>query len=203
MDHANPVDIQKELHYYMIMEARLVKKTLHLSVLVILLLASCTSVRLGLDYDTSTDFTTFKTFAWHPESMKEDAKNLQNPLMDARIRTAIEETLMSKGYKKVVLDSADFLVGFHFSVEKKLDVNTMNATFGYSRYGRGGAIGYQTSVSEYDEGIIVIDIADVETKTLVWRGSGSRRVGTSKDPDKITEKVNQAVSEILSQFPPK
>ena len=187
----------------MIMEGKLVKTTLLLSVLAIFLLASCTSVRLGLDYDTSTDFSSLKTFAWHPESLREDDKNLQNPLMDARIRTAIEETLISKGYRKVVLDSADFLVGFHFSVEKKLDVNTMNATFGYSRYGRGGSIGYQTSVSEYDEGIIVIDIAEAETKALVWRGSGSRRVGTSNDPDKVTEKVNRAVSEILSQFPPK
>jgi hypothetical protein len=187
----------------MIMEGKLLKTTLLLSVCAALLLAGCTSVRLGLDYDTSTDFSSLRTFAWHPESHQEDAKNSQNPLIDARIRTAIEETLISKGYEKVVLDSADFLVGFHFSVERKLEVSSMNATFGYSQYGRGGSLGYQTSVTEYDEGIIVIDIAEAETDALVWRGSGARRVGTSNDPDKVTKKVNRAVSEILSQFPPK
>ena len=198
------VDNRRDARYYMIMEGRLVKTTWFLSVLAVLLLTSCTSVRLGLDYDTSTDFSTFRTFAWFPDSQrKDDDTNLKNPLMDARIRTAIEDTLSSRGYGKVPLESADFLVGYHLSIEKKLDVNTMNATFGYGRYGRGGSVGFQTSVSEYDEGTIIIDIADSETEILVWRGSGSRRIGESRDPDTMTEKVNRAVSEILSQFPPK
>ena len=78
----------------------------------------------------------------------------------------------------------------------------MNATFGYSSHMRAGSIGFGTSVSEYDEGTLIIDIADAESSALVWRGSGSRRVGTSRNPDQLTEKVNRAVSEILSQFPP-
>ena len=177
--------------------------TLGLIVLILCLLPGCASVRLGLDYDTAFDFGNLETFAWHPEVLNEESKNLRNPLIDARIRTAVEETLISKGYDKVLLDSADFLVAYHYSVERRLEVSTMNSTFGYSSYMRGASVGFQTSVSEYDEGSIIIDIAEAESKALVWRGSGSRRVDTSRDPDKVTEKVNRAVSEILSQFPPK
>ena len=192
-----------DVHYYMNMEGKPVKTTLALILLVFLLLTSCTSVRLGLDYDTSFTFSSLKTFAWHPEVLNEDNRNLRNPLIDARIRTAIEETLISKGYEKVLLNSADFLVAYHYSVERRLQVSTMNSTFGYSSGASGGSIGFQSSVSEYNEGILVIDIAEAEAKALVWRGSGTRRVSTSNNPDKVTEKVNRAVSEILSQFPPK
>jgi hypothetical protein len=185
------------------MEGRFVKTYVVLIISAFLLFAGCTSVRLGLDYDTAFEFSNFKTFAWQPEVVREDNKNVQNPLVDARIRTAIDETLISMGYEKVLLDSADFLVGFHYSVERRLQTSSMNASFGYSSHMRGGSIGFGTSVSEYDEGTLVIDIAESESNALVWRGSGSRRVGTSRNPDQLTKNVNRAVSEILSQFPPK
>jgi hypothetical protein len=186
-----------------VVEGRYVKTSLILIILALLLVSSCTSVRLGLDFDTGFDFSNLKNFAWHPEALSADNRNLSNPLIDARIRTAIEETLVSMGYEKVLLDSADFLVAYHYSVERRLQTSTMNATFGYSSHMRGGTMGFQTSVSEYDEGTLIIDIAEAESKALVWRGSGSRRVGTSTNPDRVTKNINRAVSEILAQFPPK
>ena len=180
------------------------KRLVASAALFVLFVAGCTSVRLGLDHDGSFDFSRFKTFSFVPEEETERVGETQeNPLMGSRIRTAIDSVLSERGYLQTTPDEADFLVGYHLSIEKKLDVNTVSAGIGYGGYNRWGSVGFQTRVSQYDEGTIVIDIADGETERLVWRGSGSRRIKPIRDPEKTTNLVNRAVSEILAQFPPK
>ena len=164
---------------------------------------ACASTRVTHDYDVNADFSSFATFAWmpQPQEMAGDAR-VDNPLIAERVRSAIERTLTSKGYRPTSETTPDFFVGYYLSLEQKLDVYTIDNYYGRGRYGRWGAASFETHVNQYDEGTLVIDIVDAEAGRLVWRGSGSRRISKSPTPQKSTQRVNEAVEAILARFPP-
>ena len=69
--------------------------------------------------------------------------------------------------------------------------------------GRYGGVGYSTSVSDYEEGYLTIDIIDPASEKNVWRGVGRRTTYEGSSPKKMTKIINTAVSRILGKFPPK
>jgi len=172
------------------------------TVLVAFFLA-CASTRVTDDYDVNADFSSYATFAWlpQPQEMTGDAR-VDNPLIAERVRAAIDRTLTSKGYRPASETPPDFLVGYFLSLEQKIDVRTIDRYYGAGRYRHWGGIGYETHVTQYEEGTLVIDIVDAEAERLVWRGAGSRRISKSPTPQKSTQRVNEAVEAILARFPP-
>jgi len=169
-------------------------------ILICVALAACRSVQVIVDFDPEEDFSNYRSYAWLPGS-PEQSGNLavQSPLIDARVRQAVDRTLKEKGFEKREQGQPDLYVAYHLSVESKLDVYTVDRYYG--RYGYAVSIP-ETRVSQYDEGTLVIDIADAREKELVWRGTGIKRVQPSPQPEKTTEAVNRAVAEILASFPP-
>jgi len=169
---------------------------------------SCAAVRVNEDYDPSVDFSGLKSFAWIPGTTPQSGDiRLDSPLIDARVRAAIERTLAERGYRKLAEGTPDFLVGYHLSMDQKLDVRTVNSGvgvgFGYGRYGRGGVVGFDTTVQQYDEGTLIIDIANGADDRLIWRGWGSQRLRRNPSPEQTTQAIDRAVTEILKQFPPR
>jgi hypothetical protein len=57
-------------------------------------------------------------------------------------------------------------------------------------------------VSQYDEGTLVIDFVDMAKQELVWRGIGTGAVSESPSVEERTANINNAVMQILEQFPP-
>jgi hypothetical protein len=163
----------------------------------------CAGTRVTEDYDVNADFSSYATFSWlpKPQGMTGDAR-IDNPLIAERVRSAIERTLMSKGYRPATETEPDFYVGYFLSLEQKLDVYTIDRYYSAGPYRRWDAPGFETHVSQYEEGTLVIDIVDAKAGRLVWRGSGSRRISKSPTPQKTTQRVNEAVEAILKRFPP-
>jgi hypothetical protein len=163
---------------------------------------ACATVSVRQDFDPDADFSNYSTYAWmQPRDAPTGDPRADNPLIHSRVRAAIDRTLASRGYRPTE-DTPDFYVGYHLSLRSRLDVRTIDTAYGYGRAVRWGGIGYETQVTEYDEGTLIVDIADNAKQTLVWRGSGTRRVSRNPTPEKTTETLNRAVEEILAQFPP-
>jgi hypothetical protein len=167
--------------------------------LIALALCSCSTVAVRTDWDQAHDFSAWRSFAWMPEGTEPKGRRpVDDPLVDERIRAAVERTLAAKGYQRA--RNPDFYVGTAVYVREKLDVYTINHYYGWGyRWGVGLP---ETHVTEYDEGTLVIDLADAKSRKLVWRGSGSKRIDPSPSPERVTESVNRAVEEILADFPP-
>ncbi|MDR6301876.1 DUF4136 domain-containing protein [Mesonia maritima] len=162
----------------------------------LLVLTSCSSVRVATDYDREVDFTKYRSFAFYkPGIDKADVSDLDKK----RILRAIERELLAKGFTKS--QEPDMLVSIFTKTEE--NVNIYQNNFGYG-YGWGwnpwywGA-GYNT-VSRTTEGTLYIDLIDADQNELVWQGMGSGALAMDME-DKI-ERINEIVKEILDRYPP-
>jgi hypothetical protein len=164
---------------------------------------ACSGVRVTTDYDPSADFSDVSSYAWLDErsGVQGDRPDVSS-LLDRRVRSAVDAELQSKGLSRVDPSAAKVLVTYHLGVESKLDVNTINSGYGYGRYGRYGGISTTTTVSEYQEGTLLIDVVEPESKQLVWRGSGQARLREYATPEQREQRISEAVKQILEDFPP-
>jgi hypothetical protein len=164
---------------------------------------ACSGVRVTTDFDPNADFSDVRSWAWLDErsGVEGDRADVAS-LLDRRVRGAIEAELESKGIARVDRSAAKALVTYHIGVEKKLDVNTINTGYGYGRYGGFGGIHSTTTVTEYQEGTLLIDVVDPTSKQLVWRGAGQARIREYSTPDEREQRVKEAVKLILEKFPP-
>jgi hypothetical protein len=164
-------------------------------------LLSCASFQVDVDYDQAKDFSGYRTFTWFPRAQPQTGDyRIDDPLLEQRIREAVEQQLQARGFRKVEDVAPDFYVTYHLSIEQKLDVYTVNRGY-YGPYGY--YVGWpETEVRQYDEGTLVIDIADQREKKVVWRGLAVGRVRQHATPEERTQAVNEAVAAILAKFPP-
>lgn len=175
---------------------------------VLLVGAGCASrIKVATDFDPNFDFSQVRSFAWLDDrSGVEGDRADVSSLLDQRIRSAIEADLLGKGLALADQTSADVLVSYHLGVEQKLDVNTIHTGYGYG-YGYRRGYGYRgvgttTTVDQYEEGTLLIDLIQPGDKQLVWRGSGRARVKQSTTPEERDQRVREAVTVILAGFPP-
>jgi hypothetical protein len=183
---------------------RIVKLAFYLSIVVTL--GGCAGPRVNQDYEPGTDFSAYRSFAWQSAVQPPTGDiRVDNPLLDGRIRKAVERALAAKEFRKTDQGSADFLVAYSLAVQSKVDSSPVSIGTGFGIGGGGsfGGIGVGTPVVDsYEEGLLVINLYDTKTEQLIWRGSGTRRLGWQSDPAKNTEEVNALVDKILAQYPP-
>ncbi len=176
-----------------------------MAVLAALTLAGCSSVRVSADFDPAANLHSYKTFAWLPGPQKETGnERIDNPLLDKRIRDGVTRQLQLQGYVEADASAADMLVGYHISLDRKLDVTTVNNHYGYGYRGAGGSpiASSHTVVHEYETGTLIIDLVDRRKNQLVWRGSGESRLTKRPTPEETDKKVATVVAAILAKFPP-
>ncbi len=164
------------------------------------------------DHDRAHDFSAYRTFAWiSPRPMIIGATNrIPSPLLEPRIMAAIDDALRAKGYTKdYAAESADFVLGFTVGSREEIRVDSHpTMARGYGAYGRPGAwggayygYGTETTVRQYTEGMLAVDIFDVNERRPVWHGVASKSISKS-DREDMVETVKAAVDAILAGFPP-
>jgi hypothetical protein len=168
---------------------------------ILVIAASCSSVKVSSDFDKTVGFASYKTYAFTPEA-------LSIPLDDInrnRLLTAIETELAAKGFTKS--ENPDVLIDVAIKGEQK---QTATATstggygYGYGRYGYGG--GFSTTTINYDtyvDGTLFIDMVDASKKQLVWQGRGTKTIEPDASQKRREENINYAVKQIFLQYPPK
>lgn len=183
------------------------KRALPLVAATVLALSACSSIEVSQDFSPSMDFSRLQTFDWMPEPPRTRDTRVDNDLVDRRFKIALEEVLETKDFRKVDSGRADFRVGYHLTLDQEVDYQTLNTYWGGGwRYGGlyGPTVGTTTvQARAYTVGTLIIDVFDVESQELVWRGSGEGRVSDDDmSPEERQRRVTEAVSRVLDQFPP-
>ena len=170
----------------------------------VLLLAfvGCSSVSVTSDYDPQADFTKYKTYKWGTANDPNDAL-LKNQIVADRVYAAIDNALGAKGFTKTE-SSPDFIVYPHAGTKERTNVDTWG--YGYGGWWGGGPYlgnpGGNIDISHYTEGSLFIDMVDMSTNKLIWRGVGKGVVNPPSSPEQGQQNMNDAVTKILQDFPP-
>lgn len=180
------------------------------------LIGGCaTGFKATFDHDPANDFTAYKTFAWvseHPMKVG-PATRIPSPLLEPQIMTTVESGLGTRGYKLISdVESADFALSFTVGSREEIKVDSypsMSAGYGGvgypSRWGAWGGsyygYGTETTVRQYTEGMLAIDVFDVKDRRPVWHGVASKKISDSDRKDSGAT-IQAAVDAILVGFPP-
>ncbi|MDJ0848894.1 MAG: DUF4136 domain-containing protein [Myxococcota bacterium] len=172
--------------------------------------AACSSVETGYEYDPETNFSAWRSYAWYPKPPpRAGDPRVDDPSLHERVAAAVDRRLVAMGFSREE-EAPDFYVNFHLSIQRRLRVREIDHVYVGGPHGnRWGGAGWagtgwtQTVVREYEEGALVIDLVDVRRRRVAWRGTGTRRLGRDPGADAVALRVDEAVDEILAQFPPR
>ncbi|MFV2060406.1 MAG: DUF4136 domain-containing protein [Gammaproteobacteria bacterium] len=172
---------------------------------VLFYITACSSIKVSQDYDKTYNFSTLKKFSWLDNSKNEyGAKD--NDLADKRIRSAIRNKLTAKAYTESNTGTPDFYISYHVTIKQKVSSSNVSGgiSMGRSSYGRYGSVGISSGsqVRVYNQGTLLIDITDPQTKKLIWRGISTQPVSEHLKPGESESIINETVEKMLQQFPP-
>jgi len=170
-------------------------KTAPFFLVVFVLLAGCSSIKVEHNYDDTVDFAPYQTYAFHDEETQVEGTLAPRVAVARAVKDEIDSELSADGYRKVT-DNPDFLVAFHVSV-----IDPVSASYNPGRYtawGQGSSM-----ITTVSEGTLIVDIIDAESNELVWRGTASGGVERGGDSDKAAKKIHDAVHKVMAKFPPR
>ncbi|MHC4912727.1 MAG: DUF4136 domain-containing protein [Planctomycetota bacterium] len=165
--------------------------------LLFVLITSCSTITVTYDYDVEADFASLKTFDWWSVPAEPGADELAVKLA----RNAVNRQLQAKGFTRAA-EYPDFFVALHGGKQTKLDIVDWGYSYGRHRPHGGYWHGRGIDAYEYQEGTLIVDFVDADTKELIWRGSARAVINPDRTPEQRSEKINEAVSKLLENFPP-
>jgi hypothetical protein len=130
---------------------------------------------------------------------------VSNEIVQSQIKTAIEAQMAAKGYKKVVSDpNAMFYVRYYIGTKTQTSYMTTTTGVGGPGYGYGWGGYYGGGVStttpvETTEGNVIVDLVQMGTNTLVWRGTMTGQM-SNKAPTQ--QRINEATKTVMAGMPP-
>jgi hypothetical protein len=176
------------------------------------LLAACSpSVQVRSDTDPGVNMGQFKTYDFFSQ-MGIEGDDYSN-LLGQHFRDAISSQMNSRGYSQS--KTPQLQINVSIGAEDKVRVNTYQDPYlygGYYGHGRhGGYGGYgspwgygggttRTTVHQYTEANVYIDMVEVSEHKMVWQGVATFTV-TDKMQGQLRETVHNTVEKVFSQFP--
>lgn len=161
--------------------------------------ACAMAIAAGADFSPTVDFARYSSFRFdEPDDRPVGDPRLENnTLFEDRVHAAIAVELAARGITSGG-DGPTLLVHHHATVRDRVDVYEADRREGYTapEYGEG------TQVVEFEEGTFMIDIADAQTRDLIWRGWARFDIGRAlTDPRTMADAIDEAVGEMFERFP--
>jgi len=168
-----------------------------------LALVGCSTVTVETDYNHAAAFNQYHTYTLTPA-----AHGLTlSPTSEAVLRDSLRTNLAARGITEVTGQAADLEIVRNIFTREETSVQQYNdwayaggrwpARYGSYRMWAGAPISY-TDVRHYTSGTLVLDFVDTRTHELVFRGTGTGTVGSTKANAKSIE---EAVMKIVRDFP--
>jgi len=176
--------------------------------LVFLSLAACApSVKVRSDSDPGVNMAQYQTFDFFSQ-MGVEGENYSN-LLGQHFRDAISRQMEARGYTRS--SSPQLQINVSTGAEEKIRVNTYQDPYLYGGYyGRvgygymGSPWGYpaatHTTVSQYTEANVYIDMVDASEHKLVWQGVATFTL-TNKMQEQMRQTVYDTVEKVFAKYP--
>lgn len=171
------------------------------------LTACAPSVKVRSDTDPGVDMRQYQTYGFFSQ-MGVEGDNYSN-LLGRHFRDAISAQMDARGYSKS--ETPQLQINVSVGSEDKIRVNTYQdpylygGYYGMHGYGyMGGPWGYpsstRTTVTQYTEANVYIDMVDASEHKMVWQGVATFKV-TEKMQEQVRESIYNTVDSVFAQFP--
>jgi len=161
-------------------------------------MGACATLNVSADYDPATDFSVYHTWAWGPadELPTGDPRLDHNPFFNQRVQEAVAANLAARGLRRVLPEEADLLVHYHASIERRVDVVSLDRERGYE-------MSAVPQLREWEQGTLMVDIAEAPSNRIVWRGWAQADIaGVIDHPDAMRQRIREACAKMFKRFPP-
>ena len=159
------------------------------------------------DYNTSVDFSKYKTFAWLAPGDSIFNKRRVDKIFGGLIMYTANQQLQKKGMM-VDTTQPDAIFIFNTKVEEKvrysqsptLSVGVGVGGPGYYVGGSAPVAGGNITESSYEDGLLSFDMYDAKTGDLLWSGGATKSFTAAEDIEKI---ITTTTEKIFRKFPKK
>lgn len=173
----------------------------------------CSTITVSQRHDESENFTRFRSYAWMEEAKVSGTLPFDEPAARRTIKREVEKELHYKGFRIAPVDEADFLIGYQVALDRQLSANDVATNYEFNQIETDpNLIGTvqtdssarpQTYIRTYDQGALILNIADAKTKELVWWSSAQAEVNATDSAAVRQKRITKAVGKLLENFPPK
>jgi hypothetical protein len=150
-----------------------------------------------IDYDHSVNFNKLQTYSW-------GKIHATDPSVEDRISIAANRDFRSK-YMTEKSSGGDLTIVVVEATESKqefVDFYAGLSGFSWQRaWGSGGFLDSPAKIQEVPLDTLILDMYDTKTHKLLWRGIVTEPM--VKSVDKNDQKMDKAVTQLISKFPPK
>jgi hypothetical protein len=169
-------------------------------VLVLATATGCAQFTIQTHPDPDVDFARYGTFGWLPLAAAAPIdQDMGSRGLTDRTYAAVETELERKGWKPAANDTADLLVTFRLLRGDGYDDSRIPYMSAWQR-GTYRAALHEAS-SSYTRGTLIIDVLQRTGPTLVWRGAASARLLSQPSYERMVERAEAAIEQILASFP--
>ena len=154
--------------------------------------------------DKNVDFSKFKTYSWEPLGA------VSHPMLAADIVGAVEEQMKAKGLQ-LVPSNPDLVIKAYGAIDQESTAYSNDPLYNAT----GGVPPFDPSLSgpalvgtwgnttvTIHKGELVVDLLDYAAKKLVWRGMAQDNLAAN-NKSKLLDQVNNAVTKMFKDYPPK
>ena len=141
-----------------------------------------TSFETTYDYDPSANFAALQTYSWSPGEIVGDV----GQFTIERVTDITNQVLAAKGYRES--GNPDFVIDMHGG---KMEVHS-------SGWGWSGM-----EFNRVNQGALILHIKDASTQRTIWSGSVRGEAEPNPTPEQQTQRLTEAIHELLDRFPPK
>lgn len=172
------------------------------------ILAGCApSVKVRSDVAPEANLEQYKTYGFFKQ-LGIEGDNYSN-IFGQHFRAAISEQMDARGYRQS--GEPELLINVTTGSEDKIRVNSYSEPYLYGGYyGRrgygmyGGPWGYpgttHTSVHQYTEANVYIDVVDAGKSQMIWQGVATFTV-TDRMQQQLSASIHSTVDKVFTQYP--
>ncbi|HLG57594.1 MAG TPA: DUF4136 domain-containing protein [Vicinamibacterales bacterium] len=162
--------------------------------------AACATMRVSSHVERGRDFSQYRTFDWGPADALPtgDPRLDKDPFFQDHVEGAIEKQMAARGFERsAVADAPDVRIHYHATIDQRIAIDEVDR-----RYGDCYSDECYPHVTDYEAGTLVVDIVDVRTNALIWRGWAQKSVeGVLGNRDRLARTIDEGVTRMFLRLP--
>jgi len=169
-------------------------------------------VKVKTEYDRSANFSALRSYSWLPTppyatqiSPEVGDKFLSQDVIDAPLRTTVDQALAAKGLKPVAEGvTPDCFLVYYAAFGTTINANVLGEHYAYLTGWGSPLVGATptTALRVLEQGTVVLDMLNRDKKVAIWRATATGAVDRDQTDQQRARRLKEAVADMFKKFPP-